>query len=128
MDKVCKFVAFVLLLMVAGPSTFAAASIHSGQRSSMHCSDCCPMTGAMQRPMPAAEADAEGTPCCQLSSQPQAPISPKNLPEQTAPAVAGSNQHVSAAIPIVNMRVNDASMNDHRRKPRATALLCTFLI
>lgn len=128
MDKVCKFVAFALLLLVAGPSAVAAASSYSGQRSAMQCSDCCPVTGAIERTMPAVGAAAEGNPCCQLSSQPQAPVSPKNLPEQSAPRIAGSNQHVIGAIPILNMLVNDTGTNDHRRKPRAAALLCTFLI
>ena len=128
MDKVCKFVAFALLLLIAGPSALAASSIHGGQRGAMHCSDCCPMAGATEGSMPAVGAAVEGNRCCQISSQPQAPVSPKNLPEQGAPTVSGSNQHMFGAIPVVSMRVNDTGMNDHRRKPRATALLCTFLI
>jgi hypothetical protein len=128
MDKVCKFVALALLLLIAGPSAIAAASIQTGQKSSMHCSDCCPVSGAMQRSVSVAVAAVEGNPCCQISSQPQAPVSPKNLPEQTAPAVAGSNQHVFFVIPDLKTCLNDTGQNDHRRKPRATALLCTFLI
>jgi hypothetical protein len=128
MENVCKFVALALLLLIAGPSAIAAASIQTGQKSSMHCSDCCPITSAMQRSMSVAVAAVEGNPCCQISSQPQAPVSPKNLPEQTAPAVAGSNQHVFSVIPDLKTCLNDTGQNDHRRKPRATALLCTFLI
>ena len=129
MEKVGKFVAFMLLAMVAGPSMYAAAFCQIGLRGPKRCSECCPTMAAMRHSVSAGRSTTDGAPCCQVSSQQQTPNPQQTLPEQSSSIVAGSNQVAGGIIPAeVKSRPSNFLRNDHRRKPRIAALFCTFLI
>jgi hypothetical protein len=129
MDRVGKFVAFMLLALIAGPSVYAATLCPTGPRSSMRCSECCPTVVAMRHLASAGRSTTDGSPCCQVSSQQQTPSTQQTLPEQPSAAVAGSNQVAGAVIPAeFKSRPTNFLQNDHRRKPPRAALFCTFLI
>lgn len=129
MDKVGKFVAFMLLALMAGPSMYAAAFCTAGLRGADRCGECCPTVVAMHHVASADESTTDGAPCCQVSSQQQTPRTQQTLPEQSSVAVAGSNQFAGGVIPAeVKSRPTNFLQNDHRRKPPRAALFCTFLI
>jgi hypothetical protein len=84
------------------------------------------MMAMMQQSM--EQSRVSGSSCCQISSQPQAPVSNQASPEQLVPHAIVSIESTVAHVPFIQKVRSNVGQGDLRRNSRAPSLLCTFLI